>query len=236
LSPVITQAFAGADTLVVEINLLNIDPDNVALLFDRKGLYHGEVTLESRLEPRIWQKLLDATQRYGLPLAQLQRQKPWLAALTLTTWVFQQEGYNAELGVDRHFLNQVGNNQAIIELESLEQQLNILERLSHTEQEQFLLKTLQEIAHGSEYLQALKTAWKNGDTETIDGLINTALQTHSHLYQRLITERNQAMTERIIDLLKQEKTYFVVVGAGHLVGEDSIVQELEAGGYSVERL
>jgi len=236
LSPVITQAFANADTLAVEINLLDVDPANATLLFTRKGLYQDQDTLESRLKPQTWQLLLTATKRYDLPLILLQRQKPWMAALTLTTWVFQQEGYTAELGVDQHFLKLAGTDHEIVELESLEQQLSIFDQFSATEQEAFLLKTLQEIAQGSEYLQSLKSAWKSGDTTAINELINAALQTHSHIYRRLITERNKAMTTKIIDLLNQEKISFVVVGAGHLVGEDSILQELNAQGYAVERL
>ncbi|MEE4378911.1 MAG: TraB/GumN family protein [Candidatus Competibacteraceae bacterium] len=236
LSPVITQAFANSDTLVVEINLLDVDPAGAALLFTRKGLYQGEDTLESSLAPQTWQLLVAATKRYQLPLILLQRQKPWLAALTLTTWVFQQEGYSAELGVDQYFLEQAGTAHNIVELESLEQQLSIFNQFSPAEQEEFLLKTLQEIAEGSEYLKTLKSAWKNGDTAAINELVNATLQTHSHIYQRLITERNKTMATKIIDLLNQGKISFVVVGAGHLVGEDSIVQELSARGYAVQRL
>ncbi|NJN48179.1 MAG: TraB/GumN family protein [Candidatus Competibacteraceae bacterium] len=236
LSKAITQAFTNADTLVVEINLLDVDPTSTNLLFTRKGLYQGKGTLESRLEPQTWQLLIAATKRYNLPLVMLRQQKPWLAALTLTTWVFQQEGYNAELGVDQHFLNQAETSHDIVELESLEQQLNIFDQFSPAEQEDFLLKTLQEISQGGEYLQALKSAWKGGDTAAINELINATLQTNSDIYQRLITERNKTMTARIIELLNQEKISFVVVGAGHLVGEHSIVQELAEKGYKVERL
>jgi hypothetical protein len=49
-------------------------------------------------------------------------------------------------------------------------------------------------------------------------------------------DRNIAMTGKIEDLLKTGKSYFVVVGAGHLVSEEGIVQQLAERGYSVEQL
>jgi uncharacterized protein YbaP (TraB family) len=43
------------------------------------------------------------------------------------------------------------------------------------------------------------------------------------------------MVLKVEDFLKTNDTCFVVVGAGHLVGERGIVEMLKAGGYSVEQ-
>ena len=48
------------------------------------------------------------------------------------------------------------------------------------------------------------------------------------MYAKLFTDRNKAMTKKIVGFLKTEGTYFVIVGAGHLVGEDGIVELLKA--------
>ena len=43
------------------------------------------------------------------------------------------------------------------------------------------------------------------------------------------------MASKIEGYLKTKETYFVVVGAGHLVGSKGIIQMLKEKGYSVEQ-
>jgi hypothetical protein len=44
------------------------------------------------------------------------------------------------------------------------------------------------------------------------------------------------MVSKIEEYLKEKGTYFVVVGAGHLVGEKGIIETLRKKGYQVEQL
>ena len=60
------------------------------------------------------------------------------------------------------------------------------------------------------------------------------------IYDSLIFDRNKQMTAKINTMLQSqpaEKTqYFVVVGAGHLIGGRGIVNKLKEKGYEVKRL
>ena len=47
--------------------------------------------------------------------------------------------------------------------------------------------------------------------------------------------RNRKMKEKIKNYLKGDKDYFVVVGAGHLIGDKGIVALLQGEGYTVTR-
>jgi len=51
----------------------------------------------------------------------------------------------------------------------------------------------------------------------------------------MFTDRNVKMAEKIEGYLASEGTYFVIVGAGHLVGEDSVVSLLQKKNHKVER-
>ena len=55
------------------------------------------------------------------------------------------------------------------------------------------------------------------------------------MYEKLIYERNRTMAQKIEEFLKTKETYFVIVGAGHLVGEKGIVGILKKRGYRVEQ-
>ena len=48
--------------------------------------------------------------------------------------------------------------------------------------------------------------------------------------------RNRKWMTTIEPLLQKEDDYLIVVGAGHLVGQDSILQLLQAKGHRPKRL
>jgi len=57
------------------------------------------------------------------------------------------------------------------------------------------------------------------------------------IYEKLVDERNKIMAGKVQEYLDAtDGSYFVVVGAGHLVGKTGIVQLLREKGYSVEQL
>ena len=57
----------------------------------------------------------------------------------------------------------------------------------------------------------------------------------SRIYEKLFYERNRNMTDKIIKMLAQKGTYFVAVGAGHLVGKQGIIELLSHKGYAVHQ-
>ena len=54
--------------------------------------------------------------------------------------------------------------------------------------------------------------------------------------RRLIEGRNYTMTDTITGYLNQSGTYFVLVGAAHLIGKEGIPALLQSRGYQGERL
>lgn len=241
LDAVIMEAYQDADILVVEASLLDADasPDTLSTLFS-KGMYPVGDSLKAHIQPATWQALQTAAHRYGAPIELLQQQKPWLAALTLSALELQRAGYSEKLGIDLHFLREAAEAQKpIVELESLTWQLNMFEQFSAREQEAFLAMTLEDLQKGPGPLQALIDAWKSGDAATIDQLMNASFAadlTLKRVQNVLLTDRNKAMTAKIKALMDSGKTPFVVVGAGHMVGNQGIVQLLQNSGYQVEQL
>ena len=52
----------------------------------------------------------------------------------------------------------------------------------------------------------------------------------------LFDDRNDAMSAKIEQFLATPKTYFVAVGAGHLIGERGILAQLRARQFAVDQL
>jgi uncharacterized protein YbaP (TraB family) len=83
--------------------------------------------------------------------------------------------------------------------------------------------------------------WKAGDAEELEQLLITKpLKERPELrgvFVKLFDERNAKMAAKIDALLrKPRQTQFVVVGAGHLIGDKGIVRLLEKKGYRVEQV
>ena len=77
--------------------------------------------------------------RLGLTIEQFTRSKPWFLAMTIEVLQLQQLGYSPEHGIDLYFARQGPREEKIVELESFDYQINLLNSLSDREQELFLL-------------------------------------------------------------------------------------------------
>ncbi len=81
--------------------------------------------------------------------------------------------------------------------------------------------------------------WQAGDSAAVEALIFQSINEEPELmpvYEKLIDERNIQMAAKIEAFLKTNNRYFVVVGAGHLVGKGGIIDRLRKKGYVVEQM
>jgi uncharacterized protein YbaP (TraB family) len=58
---------------------------------------------------------------------------------------------------------------------------------------------------------------------------------YPEVYTKMLVERNQTWVQHIEALSGQDGNTLVVVGAAHLVGEDSILKLLKRKGFEVEQ-
>ena len=73
-------------------------------------------------------------------------------------------------------------------------------------------------------------AWKSGDAETLEKILLDDYKNdprYKEFFEEMFTKRNIRMTNIIEKYLEGDKVHFVVVGAGHLIGEGSIVDILK---------
>ena len=66
-----------------------------------------------------------------------------------------------------------------------------------------------------------------------DDLSSGMIDNIGDIYDKLFFSRNRKMADKIKTYLQKEGDFFVVVGAGHLVGDRSVVDLLRAEGYTV---
>jgi uncharacterized protein YbaP (TraB family) len=73
-------------------------------------------------------------------------------------------------------------------------------------------------------------AWKRGDTRWFEAEMSEEFGKDPALYQSLLVARNRHWIPRIEALLDDDKNYLVIVGTGHLVGRDNVIELLKKDG------
>ena len=79
-------------------------------------------------------------------------------------------------------------------------------------------------------------AWRRGDAEAVNHMLREEFRDFPSLGRRLIDARNRNWLPKIEGYLRSGKTYFVVVGAGHMGGPSGLLAMLRARGYTIEQL
>ncbi len=234
----IMTAFKQADALAVELDISGARAFEIQQRMLERGTYPEGRSLQDELSPATWSELSRRLEASGLPPMLMRSLKPGLVVTTLSTIEMMKLGLNPEQGVDRFFLDQARGSKSIIELETVDQQLDVV---LDTPQPDLLVKqTLVQLDDLENIMTELVDNWKRGDSRALAKLvIEDELKQYPEfrdLHRRMFDDRNREMTAKILDMQSRGGTYFVVVGAGHLVGDQGIVAMLNRRGQSPRQL
>jgi len=239
LPKVMDDAFAASKNLVVEVNINKVDQVKVQGMMMEKGTYKGDDTLSKKLSPKTLELFTDYCKNNGVPQAAMDKFRPWALSMMLMMMEMQKIGFKPELGIDKHFLDKAGD-KTVLELETAEGQLGLLAGFPDEIQDKMLLQGLAEMESLKGDMNKAATAWKKGDAAGLkELLIDKNMKKYPEMKpatDKLFDERNVTMTEKIEGFLKTKDTHFVVVGAGHLIGDKGIVKLLQDKKYKVEQL
>ena len=236
LPQAVESAFAASKVLAVEFNVRSVDQSKILTLMQEYGMYAGDESLSKHIPKETSDALDDFCSKNGLPRMMLQKTKPWVAAVTVIAFAAKAAGEDPELGIDMHFLNEVKESQRIDEMESPEFQMSILSSATEQEQQEFLTASLKQADKVKEMVHKMQQAYVSGDTTSLEKLVREEESGPKALMKKLLDDRNVTMTQRVEQYLKGKEPSFVVVGAGHIVGEKGIVKLLQAKGYHVEQV
>ena len=187
------------------------------------------ISLKDQLQPPTWQLL---SQYKELPMG-FEQMRPWLLALNLTLQKAAELGYRSDLGVDYYLLSKAMGVKPIINLETLDLQLGVLSGDSALEQDLTLRLTLEQLPDMSSYIGEVREAWQQGDVESIYHSIEQPKRDYPELseqFYRQVTRRNLHMARQIADFLQDKEDYLVVIGGGHLGGDEGVLALLKKQG------
>ncbi len=252
-------ALASAQTVIFELDFN--DQEGLAE-FAAMQTYSDGTTLKDHISPELYASTVQVFADLGMSEEAVAAYKPWALANSLMSLATQDETTTgAPMAIDL-YLNSAAVNagKQIDAVETYAFQGGIFDTLSPEYQEAYLAgyvnlaliddtlemteeqkKELQEaMEYQEKQMDAMMETWKAGDAAALEEIFDKAavLESTDELNSRLFTDRDPNMIEYAAKLLEREgeNTFFLAVGAGHMVDPGGIVGGLRALGYTVEEL
>lgn len=230
------QLIETADSFYYEIPMTADAQTASQSLIPQYGLNRNGNTLDGFLNEAERVQLDRVATSLGLSSRQLQPLQPWLASITLSVLAMQAQGYNPASGVEATLSRETADERENA-FETYNEQFGFFSNLSQEVQTEFLRLTLDQLENEPDMLDELVSYWAVGDTEGLNTLFHASMmEAGQEVYDALIVNRNTNWANDIVTQLEGDGTTLIIVGAGHLVGPDSVPQMLEDRGLTVERV
>jgi uncharacterized protein YbaP (TraB family) len=232
-----TAAYDLADTLIMEIDMDALDPLLAQSTMMSMGISQDGRTLREALGETSYKEAAKRADDLGIPFMMFEQFEPWFAALSITQLRMMQLGFDPSWGIETRLTQKAAaDNKSIRGLETLEEQLSFLDGLDEKTQREFLMQSLEDAATLEDQVESMVSAWRIGDTDTLEELMLEGFESAPALEDALLMQRNRNWIQPIQKLRDQEDNYLIVVGAMHLIGKNSVVEMLEDKGIRVRQL
>lgn len=234
-TPAIQRGLMRSDVFVFEVPQDEAAVAELQGLIRQRGFLPPGESLRAMLGPQARADYDALVAQSGLPAADLDRQRPWLAGIQLLFSQMRQLRYAANSGVESVLSAMaVKDKKQVRYLETIPEQFALLapeDRKLELQEFEAGLKDLRDV---STELEPMIKAWSNGDQAELDRLINGTLEDYPEARKELLEDRNAKWVPKIQAMLKEKHVFFIAVGAGHLTGPKGVPALLRKAGYKVE--
>jgi hypothetical protein len=230
------EAYEASEQLIVEVSQGDMGA-GVATMLLNKGQYQDGSTLAQNISAETYRAVGEQLKQMNLSPKMLDPYKPWFAGLMLAMITMEKQGYSQESGVEVHFETQAREDGKSVEsLETPEEQIEMLSSISDDMGEEMLMQMIDESDTLLKKLDEMVGYWRAGQTQKLADLLNAEMENYPELRDRLLVERNRNWIPVLEETIAGDQNTLVIVGAGHLIGEESVVDLLRDKGHEVTRL
>lgn len=222
------------DVLAVEINPSKEEISRV----NSRSVYKNGKSIEDELDKIQIKNLKSMCSEIGVDYNNIKNLKPHIIMNNLEAVLYNKANLVMETFDDMLKDTIINNKKRVIELETMEFQMDLLSKINGLESLKLILnnykkgKFLEDGEETIKYSKELMDGYAKGDESVMEKAIE--LQKKNPLsYRVMITNRNKVMTKKIDELFVDNETYTVAVGALHFFGDESIIKMLENKGYKV---
>jgi uncharacterized protein YbaP (TraB family) len=233
LAPAVLNAYGNANSILMEVNLAEIDLQRMQTeLLASARLPEGK-TLPAIMGDARYQRAQVLAREVGIDLGIFDAFAPWFAAEAISQLQLQQLGFQPQSGVEMFFLERARTDgKSVAGLETVHDQITLFNALSMDEQADYLVSSLEEAHDLPKEVGAMVHAWASGDTQWFADELKSEIGRDPVLYDSVLVARNRKWVPKIEALLNDDKNYLVIVGTAHLVGQGSVIALLKKDGIA----
>jgi uncharacterized protein YbaP (TraB family) len=231
LAPAMLDAYSHAQALYMEVNLQDIDSQSMQTELLASALLRDGKTLPGILGKQRYDHAAALARDVGVELSKFDQFAPWFAAEAISQLQLMQLGFQPQSGVEMYFLQRAKSDaKSVAGLETVHDQIALFDGLTLDAQAEYLLSSLEEARDLPKEVDSMVKAWNHGDTSWFEREMKSEFGRDPTLYQSVLVARNRKWIPKIEALLKDDKNYLIIVGTGHLVGADSVIDLLKKDG------
>ena len=230
--PHVVQALDGSQLLVLETEIPD-GPVGISPTLMKLSRLPAARPVQERVPERWRPTLMKATNR--LKLGPMEWNDTWFIALMLINLQAGEDGLDPRIGAEAVLSERARiRNIPIKALETVEEQLTNFDSLPEADQQMLLISTLADLDNSKANTSLLVGDWMLGNTDGLAARINGAFERSPMLRQLLVEDRNIRWAQWLTEKMKAQSgdaeagPIFLAVGAGHLAGRGSLIDELKS--------
>lgn len=232
-----TDIMEEVDEFVFEVEPTEERMPDAQAFIDGSGYLPDGTSLQNMLTEETRGTLRVLARRLGIDAAEMDRQRPWFALLTLTSAFYGQREYSVEYGADIRILRYAAwLEKPVHYLETARQQLEFFAEAMDGAPVEGFEKVIENLRHEPDAIVENIRDWRRGNVEETSMRLHTFFEHNPKAIKILLDDRNRSWAQEIEKLMSSDKTYFVTVGIGHLGGPGSVIDILCMNGWNVERI
>ena len=237
LPPEYDRAYQAADTLVFETDIGQLQEPAMQQKLLAEAKYADGTTLDKHLSASTFDALSAYCASNRIPLQSFLQYKPSVLMVSLALVELMKLGVTQK-GVDLFFYERAKKDHKTTEgLETVDEQIRYIVSMSVGHEDEFVVYSLEDMKSVKQQFDTVSAAWRRGDAKTLDELMVAELKTQwPELYRNVIVGRNKKWLPQIDRFQETPGTEFILVGVGHLIGPDGVLEALKKKGYQVDKL
>jgi len=237
-TPQLMARLSEADTFVFEVPMDAASREHAATYFRENALMPYGMSLPSMFDSEMRSDFRDVVMLTHADPTFIVYMRPWLAAMVLEGAASGTAGLYPSEGVDNK-VYALAKSHGVTQFRALERdtdQFKLFIKDGHVQDEVLDLRiTFKDIlTHHGKDDKALLPPWMKGDTKKLAGLLPENKGTSATFRKAWLDDRNRKWVPQIEAMLNEPHTFFITVGAAHLVGPTGVPNLLRKAGYKVD--
>ncbi len=195
-------------------------------------------SLDKLLSPTEYQKVAGYLKKVsGYELKTYNIMKPVTVQMTILQFLAPKSNISETNPALDKYIQDYGNanRKIVVGLETAEDQANLLFGSSLERQKELLLKSISDEKQSKKQSQKLYDDYIAQDLKSLEKTFKNISDYSQEESDALLKTRNAKWMTQIPDLM-QNGSLFIAVGAGHLVGQDGLINALRNKGFRVNPL